>query len=95
MVFVRKGAVVWQLRVATIPLQFQATEAQMVAVLETYAAKQKSRVGTGWRPSARGARACACAVTPSVRVWASYGGIYLQLDAFAAPTSVEKDLAKT
>jgi len=47
MVFVRKRAVVWQLRVATIPLQFQATEAQMVAVLETYAAKQKSRVGTG------------------------------------------------
>jgi hypothetical protein len=47
MVFVRKGGVVWQLRVATIPLQFQATEAQMVAVLETYAAKQKSRVGAG------------------------------------------------
>ncbi len=43
----------------------------------------------------RAPEACACAVTPSVRVWASYGGIYLQLDAFAAPTSVEKDLAKT
>ena len=27
--------------------QFKPTEAQMVAVLETYAAKQKSRVGTG------------------------------------------------
>jgi len=47
MVFVRKGAVVWQLRVAVIPLQFQATEAQMVEVLKTYAVKQKSRVGSG------------------------------------------------
>ena len=45
MVFVRKGNVVWQLRVATIPLQFKATEAQMVSVLQTYAAKQKDRVG--------------------------------------------------
>ena len=47
MVFVRKGTVVWQMRVATSPLQFQATEAQMLAVLEIYAAKQKARVGAG------------------------------------------------
>ena len=45
MVFVRKGTVVWQMRVATSPLQFQATEAQMIAVLEKYAARQKALVG--------------------------------------------------
>jgi hypothetical protein len=45
MVFVRKGKVVWQLRVATIPLQFQVTKAQSVEVLKTYALKQKSRIG--------------------------------------------------
>jgi hypothetical protein len=44
MVFVRKGKVVWQLRVATIPLQFQVTREQLVAVLNTYALKQKSRI---------------------------------------------------
>ena len=47
MVFVRKGTVVWQLRVAAIPLQFQPTEAEMVAVLQMYAAKQKARVTAG------------------------------------------------
>lgn len=47
MVFVRAGAVVWQMRVATSPLQFQPTQAEMVAVLEMYAAKQKARVGAG------------------------------------------------
>jgi hypothetical protein len=47
MVFVRKGKVVWQLRVATIPLQFQATQAQLVEVLNTYARKQKGRIGDG------------------------------------------------
>ena len=45
MVFVRQGKIVWQLRVATIPLQFQATQEQLVAVLNTYALKQKSRLG--------------------------------------------------
>jgi hypothetical protein len=44
MVFVRKGKVVWQLRVATIPLQFQVTREQLVAVLNTYALKQKTRI---------------------------------------------------
>lgn len=47
MVFVRKGRVVWQLRVATIPRQFQVTQAQLVEGLNTYALKQKSRVGDG------------------------------------------------
>jgi hypothetical protein len=47
MVFVRTGTVVWQMRVAASPLQFQPTEAEMVAVLEMYAAKQKARVGAG------------------------------------------------
>lgn len=44
MVFVRKGTVVWQMLVSP-SLTFKPTEAQMVAVLETYAAKQKARVG--------------------------------------------------
>ena len=47
MVFVRTGTVVWQMRVATSPLQFQPTQAEMVAVLEMYAAKQKARVAAG------------------------------------------------
>ena len=46
MVFVRQGNVVWQLRATTIPLQFQATREQLVAVLNTYALKQRSRLGT-------------------------------------------------
>jgi len=45
MVFVRKGTVVWQVLVSP-SLTFKPTEAQMVEVLETYAAKQKARVGT-------------------------------------------------
>ena len=49
MVFVRKGRVVWQLRVATIPLQYQVTRAQLVEVLNTYALKQQSRIGDGER----------------------------------------------
>ena len=44
MVFVRKGKVVWQLRVATIPLRFQVTREQLVAVLNTYALKQETRI---------------------------------------------------
>ena len=44
MVFVRKGTVVWQVLVSP-SLTFKPTEAQMVEVLETYAAKQKARVG--------------------------------------------------
>jgi hypothetical protein len=47
MVFVRKGTVVWQLRIAPIPRQFRPTKAQVLAVLRTYAAKQKTRVGAG------------------------------------------------
>jgi hypothetical protein len=43
-VFVRKGTVVWQMLVSP-SLTFKPTEAQMIAVLETYAAKQKARVG--------------------------------------------------
>jgi hypothetical protein len=43
MVFVRRGQVVWQMLVSP-SLTFEPTEAQMVAVLETYAAKQKARV---------------------------------------------------
>jgi hypothetical protein len=45
LVVVRKGAVIWEIRVATIPIQFQVAQAEMVKVLDTYAAKQKARVG--------------------------------------------------
>lgn len=45
MVFVRKGAVVWELRVSHNPAQWTVTKAPIVALLETYAAKQKARVG--------------------------------------------------
>jgi hypothetical protein len=45
MVFVRKGTIVWQMLVSP-SLTFKPTEAQMVAVLETYAPKQKARVDT-------------------------------------------------
>jgi hypothetical protein len=47
MVFVRTRTVGWQVRVAAIPLQFQPTAAEMRAILETYAAKQKARVAAG------------------------------------------------
>jgi hypothetical protein len=47
MVFARTRGVVWQVRVAAIPLQFQPTAAEMRAILETYAAKQKARVAAG------------------------------------------------
>lgn len=46
-VFVRKGSVVWQLRVAPIPRQFRPTQAQVLTQLRAYAAKQKRRVGSG------------------------------------------------
>ena len=45
MVSARKGTVVWEIRVATIPIQFQVAQAEMVKVLNTYAAKQKARAG--------------------------------------------------
>ena len=47
MVFVRTRTIVWQIRVAAIPLAFQPTQAEMRAVLEMYAAKQKARVAAG------------------------------------------------
>ena len=47
MVFARTRGIVWQVRVAAIPLQFQPTQAEMRAILETYAAKQKARVAGG------------------------------------------------
>jgi hypothetical protein len=47
MVFVRKGSVVWELRVGPIPLQFKPAKERVVAVLRTYAAKQERRVGAG------------------------------------------------
>jgi len=45
MAFVRSGSVVWELRVAPIPLKFEAAKEQVVAVLRSYAAKQKRRIG--------------------------------------------------
>jgi hypothetical protein len=45
MVLVRAGSVVWELMVVPTPRQFEATKAQVVAVLQTYAAKQRGRVG--------------------------------------------------
>jgi hypothetical protein len=45
MVFVRKGSVVWELRVSHNPAQWTVTKAPVVALLKTYAAKQKARVG--------------------------------------------------
>lgn len=47
MVFVRKGSVVWELRVGRSPDQWRASRSQIVAVLRMYAAKQKVRVGGG------------------------------------------------
>jgi hypothetical protein len=46
-VFVRKGAVVWQLMVSGTPAQWRPSRAQVVGQLRSYAAKQKRRVGTG------------------------------------------------
>jgi hypothetical protein len=47
MVFVRKGAIVWEMRVEPIPRQFRATKTQVTAVLKAYAPKQKARAGNG------------------------------------------------
>jgi hypothetical protein len=47
MVFVRKGLVVWELRVGHSPSKWAVTKAQVVGLLETYAKKQKARVGAG------------------------------------------------
>ncbi len=47
MVFVRKGNVVWQLRVAAVPQKWRPTRAQVLAMLRTYALKQKQNVGRG------------------------------------------------
>ena len=43
LVLVRKGTVVWEIAVKPM-LAFEPTEAQLVAVLQTYAAKQKARI---------------------------------------------------
>lgn len=47
MVFVRKGSVVWELRVTHSPAQWHVSKAQVVALLKMYAAKQRARVGSG------------------------------------------------
>jgi len=44
LVLVRKGTIVWEILVKPM-LAFEPSEAQMVEVLKTYAAKQKARVG--------------------------------------------------
>ena len=46
-VFVRKGAVVWQVSIAGVPLQWRASRTQLVEQLKTYAARQKARVAAG------------------------------------------------
>jgi hypothetical protein len=46
-VFVRKGAVVWQMVIAGTPAQWRPSRAQALAQLRSYASKQKRRVGTG------------------------------------------------
>ena len=46
-VFVRRNAVVWQIRVTSAPLQWRPSKAQVLAELEKYAAKQRGRVGAG------------------------------------------------
>jgi hypothetical protein len=46
-VFVRKGAIVWQVTVAGVPLQWRVSRAQLVDQLKAYAARQKSCVATG------------------------------------------------
>jgi hypothetical protein len=47
MVFVRKGSVVWQLRIGHSPSKWTVTKAQVLAQLKTFAAKQKARVAGG------------------------------------------------
>lgn len=47
MVFVRKGRVVWQLRVGHSPPKWTVTKAQVLSQLNTYAAKQRARVAGG------------------------------------------------
>jgi hypothetical protein len=44
LVFVRRGAVVWQLRIVAIPRQWPVTKTQTIAQLRTYAPKQAKRV---------------------------------------------------
>lgn len=47
MVFVRKGSVVWELRVGHSPAQWKVSRSQVLGLLKMYAAKQKVRVGAG------------------------------------------------
>jgi hypothetical protein len=47
MVFVRKAAVVWELRISGNPLKWIRTRAQVLALLKKYAPIQKSRIGPG------------------------------------------------
>jgi hypothetical protein len=46
-VFVRKGSVVWQMRIQPVSAKWKVTQAQLVAELRRYALKQKARVGSG------------------------------------------------
>jgi len=46
-VFVLKGAVVWQLRIAPVSLKWNVTKTQVLTELKKYALKQKARVGSG------------------------------------------------
>jgi len=45
MVFVRKGTVVWELRIGHSPPQWIVTRTQVLGQLKIYAAKEKARVG--------------------------------------------------
>jgi hypothetical protein len=45
--FVRKEAVVWQLMVGPVPVQWRVTRTQVLRELKAYALKQKRRVGSG------------------------------------------------
>jgi hypothetical protein len=45
MVFVRRGVVVWELRIGHSPPKWTVTRAQVLAQLKAYALKQKARVG--------------------------------------------------
>jgi hypothetical protein len=47
LVLVRKGAVVWQMRIRTDGRKWNPTKAQMLTQLKKYALKQKVRVGSG------------------------------------------------
>lgn len=44
---VRKKAVVWQLMVGPVPRQWRVTKTQVLHELQTYALKEKARVGSG------------------------------------------------